>query len=108
MTDAFAPDLFTSLGFTQIIDIPTRVTEDTVSLIDLFFVNKTDDIIYHGTLPKIADHDGIIASFHLDIQKPKIKTKLIYDYKNADVNGLINHFKSFDFYSAVFIHDAKL
>ena len=104
--DAFAPDLFTSLGFTQLIDIPTRVTEDTVSLIDLFFVDKTDDIICHGTLPKIADHDGIVASFQLDIQKPTLKTKCIYDYKNADIDGLINHIKHFDFNSAVFSHDA--
>jgi hypothetical protein len=31
--DASAPDLFSSFGFQQLIDIPTRVTENTVSLI---------------------------------------------------------------------------
>ena len=56
--DALAPDIFSSFGFKQLIDIPTRTTGDTISLIDLFFVDKTEDIVCHGTLPRIADHDG--------------------------------------------------
>ena len=100
--DAFAPDLFTSLGFTQIIDIPTRVTCDTTSLIDLFFIDNIEDIEGHGTLPKIADHDGIVASFKLNLEKPKVKSKMFYDYKNTDVTGLINHIKHIDFESLVF------
>ena len=63
--DAYAPDIFTSYGYTQIIDIPTRVSSDTTSLIDLFFTDSVDNIECHGTLPKIADHDGIIASYKL-------------------------------------------
>ena len=58
--DAYAPDIFTSFGFTQLIDIPTRLSSDTASLIDLFFTNSVDNIECHGTLPKIADHDGIV------------------------------------------------
>ena len=77
--DATAPDLFASHGFTQLIDIPTRVTRDSTSLIDLFFTNNTDDIMCHGTLPRIADHDGVLASFKLDLQKQKANTKIIYD-----------------------------
>ena len=106
--DATAPDLFASHGFTQLIDIPTRVTRDSTSLIDLFFTNNTDDIMCHGTLPRIADHDGVLASFKLDLQKQKAKTKIIYDYKNADVIGLTNHIKNFDFSSAVFSLPAAL
>ena len=60
---------------TQLIDIPTRITEETLSLIDLFFVDNLENIDCYGTLPKIADHEGIIASFKLNLQKPKIKTK---------------------------------
>ena len=65
------------------IDIPTRTTGDTISLIDLFFADKTGDIVCHGTLPRIADHDGILASYRLNFQKVKARTKTIYDYKNA-------------------------
>ena len=67
--DDFPPDLFMSYGFHQIIDIPTRVTNETTSLIDLFFINSTDGITSQGTLPKNADHDGIFASF--DIKNSK-------------------------------------
>ena len=106
--DSFAPDIFTSHGFTQLIDIPTRITENTMSLIDLFFVDNTDDIVCHGTLPRIADHDGIIASFKLEIEKPKAKSKTIYDYKNADIPGLISHIKQFNFHTAVFSHPTEV
>ena len=55
---------------------------------DLIFVNQQDDIVCHGTLPKIADHDGVLVSFNIKIEKVKPRTKLIYDYQNVDLNGL--------------------
>ena len=100
--DALAPDIFSSFGFTQLIDIPTRTTGDTISLIDLFFADKTEDIVCHGTLPRIADHDGILASYKLNLQKVKARTKTVYDYKNADIIGLRNHIKQYDFNTTVF------
>ena len=100
--DAIAPDLFSGHGFTQLIDIPTRITEETISLIDLFFTDNSEDIVCHGTLPKIADHDGILASYKIDLEKRKIKTQMVYDYKNADVDGLTNFIKNYDFERNVF------
>ena len=38
--DAIAPELLTSHNFQQLIDIPTRVTSNTTSLIDLIFTNS--------------------------------------------------------------------
>ena len=102
--DSVAPDLFSSYGFQQLIDIPTRVTQNSVSLIDLIFANKPDDIICHGTLPKIADHDGTLVSFNTKSIKQKQNTKIIYDYQNADVQGLINYIKEYDFDNSVFSH----
>ena len=32
------------------------------------------------------------------------RTKIIYDYKNVDLEGLINHIKNFNFDSNVFCH----
>ena len=95
--DATAPDLFASYGLTQIIDIPTRVTETSSSLIDLFFTDKTEDIVIQGTLPPISDHDGILCSFNITDQKTKARTKTIFDYKNIDLIGLTNHLKDYDF-----------
>ena len=100
--DSKASDLFSSYGFQQLIDIPTRVTENSMSLIDLIFINKPDDVICHGTLHKIADHDGVLVSFNTKITKPKPKTKTIYDYKNADLTGLIKFIKEYDFENFVF------
>ena len=104
--DYAAPDLFSSHGFLQLIDIPTRITLNCLSLIDLIFVNQPDDVICHGTLPKIADHDGVVVSFNTKNVKPKPKTKLIHDYKNADVEGLIKFIKEYDFENSVFSHPA--
>ena len=53
-------------------------------------------------MPRIADHDGIAASFKLKSEIPKAKSKIIYDYKNTDVPGLINHIKHVNFESLVF------
>ena len=80
-------------------DIPTHVTENTTSLISLIYVNQPDDVVCHGTLHKIADHDGVLASFNTISVKPKPKT---YDYKNADVDGLIISINEFDFENVVF------
>ena len=95
--DSAASDLFSSHGFQQLIDIPTRVTINCLSLIDLIFVNDSDDVVCHGTLTTIADHKGVLASFNIESQTPKPKTKIIYDFKNADINGLIKHIKDLDF-----------
>ena len=105
--DSAASDLFSSFGFIQLIDIPTRITENTMSLIDLIFVMDTDFVSCHGTLPKIADHDGVVVSYNIKTEKIKQKTKVIYDYKNADIAALIAHIKSINFEEAVFSHPIK-
>ena len=100
--DFSASELFESYGFHQLIDIPTRVTLGTISLIDLVFTNKLDNITCHGTLPKVADHDGTIVCFSTKSKKVKQKTKIVYDYNDADEAGLLKFFKDYDFESTVF------
>ena len=99
--DQTAPELFSSYGMKQLIDIPTRVREHTISLVDLFFVSTIDDVKAHGTLPSIADHDGIFAAFHSIKTQAKPKSKVVYDYKNADEKGLIKYLNEFNFDSEV-------
>ena len=60
--DETAPELFQSYGYSQLIDIPTRVTDISTSLIDLVFVTSIDRVTCHGTIPKIADHEGVFVS----------------------------------------------
>ena len=61
--DNTAPDIFSSFGFNQLIDVPTRVSAGCISLIDLFFTNNSFNLVCNGTIPPIADHEGVFASF---------------------------------------------
>ena len=78
--EIYAPELFSSFGYQQLIDIPTRVTENTTSLIDLIFTSNLDKIRCHGTLPPIADHEGIFINFHRvhDQQCRRSRTSKLY------------------------------
>ena len=100
--DQTAPELFSSYGMQQLIDIPTRVREHTISLVDLFFVSTIDNVKAHGTLPAIADHDGIFASFHSIKTRAKPLKKNVFDYKNADEQGLLKYMKEIDFEREIF------
>ena len=100
--DTYAPDLFSSFGYQQLIDIPTRVTENTTSLIDLIFTSNLDKIRCHGTIPPIADHEGVFINFHCVQEQQTVITKSVYDYSNIDEVGLRNFIKSFDFEMHVF------
>ena len=43
-----------------------------------------------------------MVSFNTKSQKPKQKSRTVYDYKNADVEGLIKYIKDYDFQNTVF------
>ena len=59
-----APELFSSHGFQLLMDIPTRMTTNTVSLIDLVFSDNIDNIKCQGTVSPIADHEGVFVCFY--------------------------------------------
>ena len=100
--DNTAPEIFATYGVSQLIDIPTRVTQNCTSLIDLIYCKNVDNIQCHGTLPPIADHDGTFVAFHCALDKAKPVTKEIFDYKNLDETALLKYIKSYDFETAVF------
>ena len=100
--DHKAPQLFASYGLNQLIDIPTRTCQTTVSLIDLLFVDSMELIEEYGTLPEIADHDGILLCLNLNQCQKKSTQKVIFDYKNADIDEMKKFFTDFNFQNAVF------
>ena len=100
--DTVAPELFTSFNFHQLIDIPTRVTNNTTALIDLVFTSNVDNISCHSTLPPVADHEGVFVSFHCVQAKENIIKKCVYDYSNIDEIGLRDFIKKYDFQTKVF------
>ena len=100
--DNEAPELFSSYNFAQLIDIPTRVSRRTLSLIDLIFVDSQDLVEEYGILPEIADHAGVLLCLNVKqkIRKPTKKT--IHIYKDIDQDRLIDYIKDIDFQSTVF------
>ena len=105
--DSMAPELFESFGFTQVIDIPTRVTKDTVVLVDLIFIQNVDYMTLHGTLPKIANHDGIIATFHSDRPKELPRTRTVHNYNKINEEELIKYIKNLNFNDLVLSHSLE-
>ena len=89
--DIAASQLFSRFGFTQFIDIPTRLTNKTTSLIDLVFVQSLDLEQEYGTLPQIADHDGTLL--YIKQKYKKCTNKVVYDYRNADIDGMLKYVK---------------
>ena len=90
----------------QIIDIPTR-TRTAISLIDLVYVSSLDLVEEFGTLPEIADHEGTIVCLNIK-QKPKRSVKkVVYDYKNANIDNISKYIKEYDFESKVFSFPVK-
>ena len=100
--DSAAPTLYAGYGYSQLIDIPTRITNNTMSLIDLFFVQSETLVTEHGTLPQIADHEGVIVCFSVNRIKKKSYRKLVHDYKNTDINGLLKFIKEYNFENNIF------
>ena len=47
-------------------------------------------------------------SYNISIEKQKPRSKIIYDYKNTDVKGLIKRITEFDFNTSVFDHPIEL
>ena len=95
--DATAPDLFARFGFSQLLDIPTRITDNTLSLIDLIYIQNTDIVTCHGTLPNIADHSGVFVSLDIKREIKKPQQKVIYDYKNVNIEDLKTYIKNYNF-----------
>ena len=83
LDDKAAP-IFLEKNHYQLTDIPTRKVNNSVSLIDLIFINKTDDVVLTAVTPPISDHSGTILSLNtLNFKKPP-KEMMIYDYDTAN------------------------
>ncbi len=74
----------------QLIDEPTRITEDRESLLDLIITESPGYIINFGTLPPLGDLDHYVIFGQLKVHNPlpsKVK-RIVRHYNNADFNQL--------------------
>ena len=80
-------DIFTNNGFKQILNTPTRVTDQISSLINLIFVNNYQTISNKTViLTGLSDHDLITCVRKVNNVKYESETISYRDYKNYDVN----------------------
>ena len=63
--------VFEDFHYTQIIDQATRYAKESVSLIDLIFVNRFDMISKAVLFPQIADHAGVACSVEILCKRPR-------------------------------------
>ena len=80
--DNRAKAIFENVGnYTQIIDIGTRYSKHSVSLIDLIFVNRPDFIDKACVYSQVADHCGVAISLLISSKraKPRIREKLCFN-----------------------------
>ena len=75
-------DIFVDDGFKQILNIPTRVTDQTSSSIDLIFLNDNQNISHKTVIPtELSDHDLIACVRKVNNVKYGYR-----DYKNELLN----------------------
>ena len=63
--------IFEDYHYTQIIDQCTRYSKDSVSLLDLIYVNRFDMISKAVLFPQIADHMGIACEANISCTRPR-------------------------------------
>jgi len=69
--------------FEQIIDKPTRITENTSSLLDLIITNRPDIIIHFDVIPcHVADHELITMTLNIKKTKRPPVIKTFRDFKH--------------------------
>ena len=67
----------------QIIQQPTRITENSETLIDVFITNNPEKISYSGVVPLgVSDHNLIYASIKIAFNKPQPKVVHSRNFKN--------------------------
>lgn len=78
-------------NLTQVINEPTRITEKTATLLDLFLVKNKEKVLASGTceVPGVSDHNIIYLGY--DIRKPKFEPYqvTVRDFKNFDTQGFL-------------------
>ena len=71
----------------QMINVPTRKG----NILDLVLVNKPELMLRSNVREGLdnSDHDSIEFALKVKIARRKCSPRLVYDYKNADWDGLL-------------------
>ena len=82
--------LVSTHGFHQLIPEPTPILRNSLSCIDLIFLDQPSLIVdnsAHPILHENCHHQIIYCQFNLKIISPPPYERLVWDFKRADVNA---------------------
>ena len=88
-------DIMHDHSLTQIIDKPTRTTETTQNILDLFFTNCPDMVNRHDVIPGLSDHDIPLLDISTRITLNKKAPRKIFLYRKGNIEGLVSDLTKF-------------
>jgi hypothetical protein len=72
----------------QMVNEPTRITEDGASTLDLFLTNNSTLINHVNVIPGISDHEAVFIEANLKPTRSKKAPRKVFNYKKANMEGL--------------------
>ena len=78
-------DLLSSFNLAQLITVPTRLTNDSESIIDLININRVDLVLKCGVIscsPIVTDHEAVFCSIDCSVPSTNVKYK---EFRNLSV-----------------------
>lgn len=88
-------DVCLNFNLSQILTEPTRVTQETASLLDLILTNRPDSMSSITYLREISDHKVIHADFMFSPTLPPSQNKTIRLYNKGNYEAINNHLTNF-------------
>ena len=67
---------------------PTRITEDTENILDLFFSNNSSLMNRVEVIPGISDHETVYVESSLRPAKAQTPPRKVYIYNKADFSSM--------------------
>ena len=75
---------------TQIVNKPTRITQNTANILDLFLTNHPDMINRYDVVPGLSDHDIPLLDISTKIINNKKTPRRVYLYRKGNMDGLVS------------------
>ena len=79
----------------QMVTEPTRSTEDTQNVLDLFFTSNQSLVNRVETIPGMGDHDAVMVESSLRPHKIAKPTRKVHIYRKADYAGFGEDLRNF-------------
>ncbi len=84
-------DMLNTLGLSQMVSIPTRLS----NTLDLLITNNPDMVKNVDTRPGISDHEAVTANIHLNAQRNKKKPRSVWKFGKGNIEGLVQDLQQF-------------